>query len=332
LPGGGRQRGVADPHQEITYAHGSIIHGELPPRAAVAVWQDLWIRARIPDLRIWLGKTSVTLIAMTREMGSLGKDVAAGVATELGLQVIHSEIVEQGVAGRMGVNESAVHRYLEGEASVLERWQIDKRKLSRYTSEETLQLAQQGDVLIRGWGAAALLRDIPHVLSIRVCAPMANRERTMMDRLRVNDVLVVRREIERNDAAHARTMRGLFGVDWEDPVLYHAVLNTGLMSIDDCVRAICQLASFPSFQNSAAARQALSDKLVEVRVKTALVERFEFDSSNVEVSVRHGTVTLSGRTINPALPADAEHLARGITGVNDVDNQIVRVSTFERRI
>jgi hypothetical protein len=34
-------------------------------------------------------------------------------------------------------------------------------------------------------------------------------------------------EIEQNDAAHARIMRGFFRVNWEDPQLYHVVLNTG---------------------------------------------------------------------------------------------------------
>jgi hypothetical protein len=48
---------------------------------------------------------------------------------------------------------------------------------SRYTSEEILGLAQRGNVLIRSWGAATLLRDLPQVISVRVCAPMSTRVR-----------------------------------------------------------------------------------------------------------------------------------------------------------
>ena len=109
-------------------------------------------------------------IAMTREMGTLGKDVAQGIADSLGLNVIHSELVEHDLATRLGVKESAVHRYLEGGASVLERWKIDKEKLSRYTAEELLEFARAGNVIIRGWGAVAVLRAVPHVLRVRVCA------------------------------------------------------------------------------------------------------------------------------------------------------------------
>ena len=81
-------------------------------------------------------------IAMTREMGTLGKDVAQGIADALDLKIIHSELVEHDLATRLGVQDSAVHRYLEGRASVLERWKIDKEKLSRYTAEEILEFAR----------------------------------------------------------------------------------------------------------------------------------------------------------------------------------------------
>ena len=69
------------------------------------------------------------VIAMTREMGTRGKDVAAGVADRLGLKVVHHEIVEKAVAERLNVSENSVHRFLEGESSLWERWKIDQRRL-----------------------------------------------------------------------------------------------------------------------------------------------------------------------------------------------------------
>jgi hypothetical protein len=65
-------------------------------------------------------------------------------------------------------------------------------------------------VLIRGWGAAALFRDVPQVISVRVCAPMAFRERVMMERFGIKDADAVRQEIERFDTAHVKTMRASF--------------------------------------------------------------------------------------------------------------------------
>src|SRR4030095_13846480 len=102
--------------------------------------------------------------------------------------------------------------YVGGSASFLERWLINRKKLSRYTCEQILGLAQQGNVLIRGWGAATLLRDMPQVISVRVCAPMSFRVQVMMRRLGVEDADAVHEEIERYDAAPQRTMRTSFTV------------------------------------------------------------------------------------------------------------------------
>src|SRR3979411_1935460 len=138
----------------------------------------------------------MSVIAMTREMGTLGKDVAQRIADSLGLKVIHSELVEHDLAARLGVEDSAVHRYLEGSASLLERWKIDKQKLSRYTAEEILEFVRDGNVVIRGWGAVAVLRAVPHVLRVRVCAPMPFRERVIMWRLGLKDASEARTEME----------------------------------------------------------------------------------------------------------------------------------------
>src|SRR5580693_9215817 len=166
----------------------------------------------------------MTVIAMTRQLGCLGAEVASGIAGRLGLKTIHSEIVANNVAERLGVEEGTVRRYVDGSASLFERLVINKRKLSRYTSEEILRLAQHGNVLIRGWGAATLLRGMPRVISVRVCAPMDFRVGIMMEKMGIKDAHAVRQEIERFDAAHNRVMRGSFNVEREDPHLYHLVL------------------------------------------------------------------------------------------------------------
>jgi len=267
-----------------------------------------------------LMEDSMTVIAMTREMGSLGKDVAAGLADQMGLTVVHHELVEHNLAERLGVQESAVHRYLEGGASLLERWKIDKEKLSRYTAEEILELAKQGNVVIRGWGAVAILRAVPHVLRVRVCAPMPSRERVMVERLGLKSPSEAMREILQNDAAHARIMRGFFGVNWEDPQLYHVVLNTGAVPVDACVSIVRLLAERPEFKVTDETRSVLADKLMESRVRAALGDAF---ATPITVKVAMGKVTLTGTTMSPV--SNVEELVRSVPGVTEVENRIVVV-------
>ena len=141
------------------------------------------------------------------QMATRGSEVAAGLAQRLGLAIVHHEIVEHDIAEHAGLPESEVHRYLEGEASLMERWRLDRKRMSRYTAQEILELAANGNALIRGWGATYLLRIVPHVL-VRNPRPMPFR--SLDERLGIQDASAARREIEHNDAAHNGTMQRLF--------------------------------------------------------------------------------------------------------------------------
>lgn len=194
------------------------------------------------------------VIAMTQEMASLGKDVALGVCEALGLQQVRHEVGDV-VAGRMSVKKSLIRRIREGKASTIEKWAADERTISIFTAEEVLELAVKGNVLIRDWGATLLLRPVPHVPCIRVCAPLELRVSRLMERLETDDEEFARREIHTDDAARASRMGEHFQVAWGDPTLYDLTLNTERIPIPACVDQILALARSPAFQETPASRR-----------------------------------------------------------------------------
>jgi cytidylate kinase len=272
----------------------------------------------------------MAVIAMTREIGSHGSDVATGVAAQLGLQIINSEMVVPELAGSLGVEPGVVQRYLDGNASLFDRWQVDTRKLSRLTLDQVVNLAMKGDVLIRGWGAAALFQGIRGVLCVRVCAPMAERVRVMMERVGMK-AAEAQQEIERFDAANSRALGAAFNISWGDALLYHVVLNSGRVSVDACVRVICELAQDKRFADETATKSALADKLLEAKVHATLVENIgSGEMAAIRVVAVNGKILLDGMTSAGGLAARAAKLAREIEGVNDIENCIISVPTHGR--
>ena len=73
------------------------------------------------------------LIAITREMGSLGIEVAERVAAELKLPLIHHEVIEH-LADKMRVRKSHVERLLNGKAGIFEKLTADKTSMSVVTN------------------------------------------------------------------------------------------------------------------------------------------------------------------------------------------------------
>ena len=264
----------------------------------------------------------MTVIAMTRELGSLGQDVAAAVATQLNLHIIHHERFEHNLAERLGAKGSAVHRYLEGEANLLERWRIDRHKLSRCTTEEVLEQAVRGDVVIRGWGGISLLRSVPHVLRVRVCAPLTIRIERLMERIGLSDPGVARREIERSDAAEARTVEDMFGGDWRSAELHHIVLNTEHLSSAACASQLSTLAQDDGFRETDTSKQLLDDLLVTTRVQIAL-ERVFGMHHHIAVMIEDGEVVLTGMAGSGDVALQAAGIARGVKGVRHVTHTMV---------
>ncbi|OGA44639.1 MAG: hypothetical protein A3F74_17930 [Betaproteobacteria bacterium RIFCSPLOWO2_12_FULL_62_58] len=262
------------------------------------------------------------LIAMTREMGSLGRDVAAQLSERLGKRVVHHEIIDQ-LANKMRLRKSHVIRFLEGKAGIWERLTTDKTSLSIYTADETFQLAESGQVaVIRGWGAAHLLRPIPHVVCIRVCAPLQLRIERMMERLNTDDRTLVESEIRLSEEAHAAITRRHFGVKWQDSENYDLVLNTERLAIDECVEEVINLLDDRAFQETPASMQMFSNLALQTHVVAALRQDPRTAKMVISIEADQGRVTLSGILESGLEAQDAVDVAANVRGVKDVVNQL----------
>jgi len=270
------------------------------------------------------------VIAMTREMGSKGKDVAIGLAERIGLHIVHHNLVERGLSERLHAEESDVHRHLEGKTSLLDRWKLPGRNVSRMTACEVLGIAERGNVIIRGWGSTHLLRSVQHVLRVRVCAPLECRTRTMMERLDTTDEKLVNREILTNDVAHSRILKRLTRADWQDPLQYDLVINTERMPIDEGVTLIADALRQSTWQETPDSMNLLTQLRIESQVRAILSAahgpRGDMSSINVEVRVvsEQRTVRLSGG-VRQATTRD-----RVIRAVKELDDSLQVVDDIQR--
>jgi len=275
----------------------------------------------------------MTVIAMTREMGSRGLDVCTALAERLGLELVQHEVVEH-VADKMHLRESSVNRFLEGKAGLLERWGVNENDLSLFTTEEILEIAEARNVLIRGWGATYILRDIAHVPCIRICAPLEARVAVVMERMGITDAAVARKEVRRNDAAHARTMSHMFHVDYRDPMLYDLVLNTARLSVADCIDMVCRLLDSDTFRETPASQARLHHRKIEAAIRAALrsnaVTSQATPSFEAHFDPETGTVRISGVASNEEYRREAERVVAAVPGVNAVENEmmVIRASAY----
>lgn len=270
------------------------------------------------------------IIAITREMGSLGKDVAQGVSEALRIPLVYHEIIDH-LADRMRLRKSHVMRLLDGSAGILERMTADKTSLSIYVAEEIVNFALQGNgAVIRGWGATQLLRDVSHVVCVRVCAPFEIRKQRMMARLGSDDADKVAEEIHDNDEAHAAIIRRHFSVDCNDPEQYDLVLNTERVSVSECVEQVLRLVHSPEFAETEAARQQLQDLALACRVRAALRRSPRTRGMRVSVSVERACVTFHGAGYSAEERAALKEVGAAVPGVRETDDTMHTINLRPR--
>lgn len=264
----------------------------------------------------------MAVIAMTREMGSLGRDVAAGLAERARRKVVYHEIIEP-VADKMRLRKSHVERFIDGKSGLFERLSTDKTSLCIYTAEETFRLLQDPETLvIRGWGAVHLLRSVPHVIRVRVCAPFEVRARNMMERLGSTDRGIIEKEMRVSEEAHTAIVRRHFGVDWRDPEHYHLVLSTANLSIEACIEQIETLARQPQFRETPESRKVAEDLALEASVRGALRRDARTAGLALMINCMDKITTLTGMVPDIDAAQAANDVAAGVMGVRRVKNHL----------
>jgi cytidylate kinase len=261
------------------------------------------------------------VIALTQGMGSLSKDIAEQLADELQLSTLQHEVADR-VAEKMHVSRSLINRLRSGQAGTLERLRADRQAMALYTAEEVLEAAAKGNVVIRGWGATMLLRPVPHIPCVRIMRPFDKRVQWLMDEIGTDDRSAAEAEIRRSDESNASRMQDQFGVTWNEPVLFDAVLNTDRLSVASCVQAIRTLLARPEFQETPESRALLQGLAVSARVRAALRAHEETDGVDVTIECSHGRLMLSGIVASDDEKTASAQVAAAVAGVQSVDNQL----------
>ena len=109
------------------------------------------------------------------------------------------------------------------------------------TSETILRLAKLGNVIILGRGANIVTASLPHILHIRIVGSLEHRIE-QMQQFEGLDRATAAERIQREDLGRQRYLKKHFGHDIDDPHLYHLIINTDWVSLDQAARFIGELA------------------------------------------------------------------------------------------
>lgn len=266
----------------------------------------------------------MAIVTISCEMGSGGAAIGAALAERLEYRFVDQGMIVQ-AAHRYGVVEDRLSQFDETKPSLFERFDAETRHYITVLQSAVLDVAEGDNAVIMGRGGQVLLRGIPHALRVFVRAPLDLRVRRMMKKMadqgETVDARTVAEMVRRNDREKFGRVRYLFDVDWSDPALYDLVISTEKLSVEAGVEIILGLLRRPELAATEASRQAVRDRALASRVRTALAGHPETRKYRVTVEAERGVIRLEGTA---ALDQAAE-VARTVPGVVDVQTQMLEV-------
>lgn len=190
------------------------------------------------------------VVTISREYGAGGLFVAAGVATELGYDLLGDDALSQAVADRIGTSAGTVserttaaplpERFLERlGAGLLETISLATPQLPddfdedvRRALERTIcERAAAGRAVILGRNAGIVLGARPDVLRVFLIAERACRVERLAAYFKQSPERA-RADLERVDNARKKFVKDRYDVRWGDPHLYDLVIDVSRLTLE----------------------------------------------------------------------------------------------------
>jgi cytidylate kinase len=264
----------------------------------------------------------MAIITITRGLHSGGETVAENIAKALGARCVSSEVLTE-AAKNFKVPEEKMLQVFEKSPSFWERMTESRRIHLAYIQATLAEWAKDDNLVYHGNAGQELLREVPHVLRVRLLYPIENRVQRIMEQFGYNREQAAR-FVEQIDDDRTRRMRYFYNADWRDASRYDVCLRLEHIPSKVAEQIILDLTKQPEFRLSEEKAVTFQDFLVKCRIYALLAGAMVGRLSLITVGVTGGVVTLQGTlTSNEALIEELVEQIKGMDGVRQVNNEIV---------
>jgi len=220
----------------------------------------------------------MAIITISRQFGSGGDEIAARLSMKLSYQIFDKRQIaraahEIGLTGQDMIDFSEDDYKIQGlfdrlfnrtrpiaqvrvwkespaGARTFETELLDEEQATGLVQSAIRAAYRAGDTIILGRGGQVVLKDKPGVLHVRIEAPLEDRIERMADEVGITPD-EARDSIMEHDRNAAEYLRRFHREDWSNPLLYHLVINTGKVDIEDATQLIITAVSMVAAKEAA---------------------------------------------------------------------------------
>ena len=264
----------------------------------------------------------MALITLSREEGSLSKQIGLALKEKLGYEFISGKTINSEFPEMFDISRSQVEKFDEKAPGLLARLTNSYEKYNNlfkfYIFEKLLK---NPDCIVMGRCGTFFLKDVPGLLRLRTVSSEDVKIKRIMERYQVDEraakKMVAHKELERTEQA-----KYLYNATWGKPSNYDISINTDKLSVDSiCAMVKGLVAELDKDDYRAAQEKKLKELLISQKAVNTVLYEEKIDVNFLEVKIEEGKAVILGSTGKEAEIIKVGEIVKKITGV-EIENKL----------
>ena len=259
----------------------------------------------------------MAVITISRGSFSGGKTLAECLAVTLGFRCVDRDtIVERAAA--FGVSQEELMDALLKPPTFLDRFGHKKYIYLTLIQAALAEEVRTGKAVYHGNAGHLLLKGGPHMLRVRIIAPLELRITMAQERLKLSRAEALS-YIQKVDEDRRKWTQYLYGVDWRDSSTYDVVLNLEHISIPEACDVVCTIVRQKCFEFTPERQAAMNDLVLASRIRANLAIDPPTSHLEVEVTASRGAVRIVGNLTAPEELEQVRRVSSAVPGVVSIN-------------
>jgi len=264
----------------------------------------------------------MSIITISRGTKSGGLELANRLSETLGYKTLSMETVISESAKKYNIMEEILLDKLEKTPNLWQKFTVKYERYIIFIQCSLLDALKEDNIIYHGYAGQLLLRELPHVLKLRVEAPLDYRIKSVIAEFNYNNDQAIE-YIKKVDEQRKRWVKMVYNDDWYNPSLYDIWINLQNISMDNICKMVAMAIDHKDFRTSEETVRRWNNFATECEVTAALASDDKiWSSQKISVHAHDGVITLKGSTKNEEFRDLIVDTVSKVKGVTDCKSDI----------
>jgi cytidylate kinase len=269
----------------------------------------------------------MAIITISRELAALGDETAKELAKQLSYRFIDRGTLEERIKS-YGVTGEKLERYDERKPSFWASLSQDRDDYLHYLKSAILRETKDGNCIVIGRGAFAILGGLPGVVPIFLVSSKDVRIARVRSYFHCDEKRALQ-IITQSDTDRIGFHKYFFETDWKDPTNYQLTINTSHLHPVNCAEIIKTLLSNTvSRETEEVFKVRMNDLTLAQSIIHHVLYEKEVAIHFLEASVSLGRACLFGIASSAAIADAALTAAKEVPSIESVQSEIQVVHEY----